>query len=459
MENFAEEALERFRGALRIETVWPDSTDSDGKAVTAAQERLSAFQSYLVSAFPEFHAATERHAFGPFGVAYRWPAGRGSRADTPLPVLLIAHYDVVPAEAAHWSVPPFSAETVNGEVYARGALDTKNTLMACLEAANRLCAEGFAPARDVWFAFGGDEERSGLNGAKAMADWFQTRGIRFDWLLDEGGIVAKNGFPGVKESLALVGIEEKGFLDLVLTVKQEPGHSSRPPNTQAVAVLAKALVRVSRKPFPFSLIPSVEGFFRRLGELSSGPQGFALRHARQLGPLFFRIAGASPLVLSFFRTTCAMTQLFGSEADNILPSEASAVLNLRLLPGWDVARATEWVRKAVKDPRVEVAVNPRRSANDPVAAPGGAERGEGPGWEEMRTAIGTAFPHAVTVPYLVTATTDSRHYAPLCRGVYRFAPAELTAEEVGLIHGHDERISADNYLKGIAFYRALMGAL
>jgi carboxypeptidase PM20D1 len=154
-----------------------------------------------------------------------------------------------------------------------------------------------------------------------------------------------------------------------------------------------------------------------------------------------------------------MTQLSGSDADNVLPSEARAVLNLRLLPGWTIEDAVQRVRKIVRDPRVEVTVNPDRGANNPVPAPRTVALGEGPGWKEVTHAVSSAFPEAASVPYLVTATTDSRHYADLCDAVYRFAPVELDGAGIGLIHNHDERISVENYVTGIVFYNALIGAM
>lgn len=454
MDTPTTEALERFRGALAIDTVWPDGVREDSPEGERAAGKLRQFQDYLVSSYPAFHARCERHEFGPWGVAYRW-AGTGSGGD---PILLIAHYDVVPAEAGHWSVPPFSATVSGGFVISRGTLDTKNTLIGALEAAEGLASSGFKPRRDIWFAFGGDEERSGTRGAQAMAAWFASRGIRFEWLLDEGGVVARGEFPGVNEPIALIGVEEKGFLDLELIVRQEPGHASRPPKTQAVGVLARALLRLSKKPFPFALTPTVERFFYLLGARTGGIRGFAMRHARALGPLFFRLAAVSPAVTSFLRTTLAMTQLSGSHADNVLPSEAKAVLNLRLLPGWTVEKAEARVRKIVSDSRVIVRVSPERAANEPTVAGSRVARGEGPGWKEVAAATVKAFPDSVPVPYLVTATTDSRHYAGLCEAVYRFAPVDLDASQIALMHNHDERISLENFGRGIEFYRALIGA-
>ncbi len=454
-------SIERFRGALRIRTDWPAEADGSGpaaeKARSEAEAKLVEFQDYLVRTFPAFHAAAERRVLGPYAVAYRWP-GRDGGPDKRAPALLLAHYDVGPAEREAWTVDPFGAEVADGYIWSRGAIDTKNSLIASLEAAEELSAAGFRPSRDVWFAFGGDEERSGASGAARMAEKFREEGIAFAFALDEGSAVTEGVLSGVKKPLALIGTEEKGFLDIELTVEQKPGHSSRPPKIQAVAVLARALCRINGRPFPWKLTPTVEAFFRDLSAHVPFPKSAVLANARALGPLFFLAAGGSPETAALMRTTVAMTQLEGSPADNVLPSAARAILNLRLLPGWTVEAALEHVRKAVADPRVSVGVYALRTPHGPTAASERA-RDEDEGWKTVSAAVAGTFPDAAVMPFLVTAMTDSRHYAPVCPSIYRFSPMRLTPGELARVHGHDERISLDNFSAGIDFYRSLISSL
>jgi carboxypeptidase PM20D1 len=456
-------AIDRFRGALRLRTDWPAAADGTGPAAAAArtdaEAALTAFQDYLVSAYPAFHTAAERVVLGPYAVAYRWPGSGAADAAARGRALLLSHYDVVPAERDKWTVEPFGAELKEGFVWSRGTIDTKNSLIAALEAAEEAVRAGFRPAREVWFAFGGDEERSGAQGARRMSGYFAERGIDFDFLLDEGSAVTDGILPGTDRPIALVGIEEKGFLDIELSVEQKPGHSSRPPRVQAAAVLGRALDRLSRKPFPWRLTPSVEAFFRALAAFSPFPRSLALSRARAFGSLFFALAGSTPETASLMRTTVAMTQLEGSPADNVLPSRVRAILNVRILPGWTVESATDWVRRAVADDRVKVEVWSGRTANDPVPAAEGAAEGAAPGWQEVSATIAETYPSAPIIPFLVTATTDSRHYAPVCRAIYRFSPLVVSGGELGRMHGHDERISIKNFETGIAFYRALIAKL
>ncbi|OHE69370.1 MAG: hypothetical protein A2001_03245 [Treponema sp. GWC1_61_84] len=455
--------LERFRAALRIRTDWPEGVAAGSPEAEAAEAALLEFQDLLATNYPAFHAVAERTVLGPYAVLYRWPAADGAAgsvaADPNLPVLLMAHYDVVPAENGHWTVDPFGALVKDGYVWARGAIDTKASLVCALEAAEALASSGFRPQRDLWFAFGGDEERSGMLGAREAAAWLAGRGIRFAWTLDEGSAVTDGILPGVKTPLALVGVEEKGFLDIELTVAQKPGHASRPPRVQAVAVLGRALDRLSRRPFPFSLTPATETFFKELAPFAGGIRSLAMAHPRLFAPLLFASADASPETAALLRTTVAMTQLSGSKADNVLPSEAKAVLNLRILPGWTIDGSLEFVRRAIGDPRVRVSASPSRAANEPVSASPEVARGCGAGWAALGAAIGASFPEAAILPYMVTATTDSRHFAKIGGAVYRFAPLKLDARELARVHGHDERISLENFSAGIEFYRVLITAL
>jgi carboxypeptidase PM20D1 len=479
---------ERFRKAIRIDTSWRDE----------GEQALRRFQQFLVRAFPAFHKAAERRVISPFSVVYRWPAKQAAaRKARPAaarqtakqaeaakqensaenaPVLFLAHYDVVPVETEKWSADPFGAE-IREEggtqyVYGRGALDMKSMLIAILESAEELCERGFAPERDIWFAFGGDEERAGITGAKETARILAEEGRRFAWILDEGSPVAKDQIQGIREPLALVGIEEKGFLSIDLVVEQKPGHASQPPKIQAAAILARALCRISRKPFPFALDPVVEAFFKGCARHSGGVQSWVMKHARILGPLFFRIASASPVTAALLRTTVAMTMLKGSAADNVMPSAVTAVLNLRLLPPWTVETALARVKETINDDRVSVRIH--GLATDPVPAVPGQENvpgfGDGSagngnaangcsGWDKILGAAAAVFPGVPVLPFLMTATTDSRHYRELAGPVYRFNPQVLSPGELSRIHGHDERISLANLENCRRFYLALLDLL
>jgi carboxypeptidase PM20D1 len=262
---------------------------------------------------------------------------------------------------------------------------------------------------------------------------------------------------GITSPLGLFGIEEKGYLSLDLTVMQKPGHASRPPRIQAAAVLARALERIAKRPFPFRLTPTVEGFFRDLSVLAPRSLGALMAHARLLGPLFFAAVAGSPDIVSLLRTTVAITQLEGSAADNVMPSSVRAVINLRLLHPWTIESAVGFIKKTIGDERVAVAVH--GLATGPVPADPDHTRRAGPGWKEMAEALEAACPGTPALPFLMAATTDSRHYQELTGSIVRFSPHRLNPEELARIHGHDERISVENFNRGLQFYEALFRRL
>jgi carboxypeptidase PM20D1 len=333
----------------------------------------------------------------------------------------------------------------------------KSILIAIMEGAETLCGQGLSPREDIWFAFGGDEERTGIEGALETSRWFARRGLRFAWILDEGSYVCEDSIPGIAEPLALLGIEEKGYLSLDLSVRQSPGHASRPPKVQAATVLARALLRIARRPFPFVLTPAAERFFTGLADLAPKRLAPFLRHARLLGPLFFRIAAATAELVPLIRPTVAITQLEGSAADNVLPSVVRAVINIRLPPPWTVEEAREFIKKAVRDERVEITVH--GSATNPVPANPDHTRRTGPGWAELERAVGSVYPGAPVLPFIMTAATDSRHYRDLAGGIFRFSPLRLPPAEIALMHGHDERVSIENLHRLVRFYTTLLGSL
>ena len=193
----------------------------------------------------------------------KWPGHSAER-----PSVLMAHYDVVPADPAEWDEPPFEGVVKGGELWGRGTLDTKGTLMGVMEAAESLIARGFTPQNDVYFAFGGDEEVMGGD-APAIVQELERRGVRPAFVLDEGGAIVGKVFPGVDQPAALIGIAEKGSAFLDLTAVEKGGHASAPPARQSVGVLARALDRIASHPMPFVLTPPARELFDLMGRHSS----------------------------------------------------------------------------------------------------------------------------------------------------------------------------------------------
>lgn len=410
----------------------------------ADQSQFEGFRALLKELYPSVFERFESEIIGRNGLLLRL-RGRGEAE----PSVLMAHYDVVPANEQEWSVPPFEGRIHEGEVWGRGTLDTKCTVLGLLEAAERLAKEGFAPAGDLYLSLGGDEECMGSD-ASAIVDAFEKRGIRPAFVLDEGGAVVEGAFPGVPGPVAVVGTAEKGSAFVDITARGKGGHASAPPARQAVGVLSKALGRVLKKPMPFTLTGPARDLFDTLGRHSTLPYRLIFANLRIFSPILDLICRKTGGELNaLVRTTAALTRLSAAEAYNVLPREVKAGLNLRLIPGDSVSRAAERLRHIIHDPDVEVSV---RSGSEPSAiSPAGGEA-----WQRLKAAIRATYPKAIVSPYLMVAASDSRHFCRVSKHVYRFSGMPLSKQQRGMIHGRDERVPLGLLPDLVRFYLRVM---
>lgn len=403
------------------------------------------FRALLRERFPLLHERCAPERVGRNGLLFTWK-GRTSEA----PSVLMAHYDVVPADEANWSRPPFEGLIEDGVLWGRGTLDTKCTLCCALEAAEQLLAEGFTPAHDLYFAFSGEEEIAGPS-ASDIVDELQRRGVEPAFVLDEGGAVVTGVFPGVDAPCALIGTSEKGQMQLFLDMKSEGGHASAPPRSTIAGRLARAVTRIEKRPSPFTLTPSAAEMFDTLGRRSIWPVRMVFANLWLFRPaldLATRLMGGE--LNALVRTTCAVTQMQGSPANNVLPPDASVGVNLRIMCGDSADKAEARIRRAVGDE----AVSFRRG---PWAEPSPYSETEGSeGWARLKSAVERTWPDAIVSPYLMLAGSDSRHYGRISRNVYRFGPLELSKEERGTIHGNNERVPLAKVVKCAEFYLRLI---
>jgi carboxypeptidase PM20D1 len=399
---------------------------------------FAAFRARLRDLYPLTHARLSWETVGGGALLGRWPGGTGA------PIVLMAHYDVVPAEGQQWRHDPFAGDRMDGAVHGRGALDDKGALVAILEAVEGLLAERLTPSGDVYLAFGHDEEVGGT-GAAALAALLAERGVRPALVLDEGGAVVEGMLPGVRGAVAVIGVTEKGVATVRLTVSGSPGHAALPPRHGAPGLLARALVRIERRPFPARTNPVTRAMGRGLAPRLRRPLA-ALAAGPLLGPLFGLAGGAAAALV---RTTVAVTGLDAGVAPNVLAAEACALLNVRIVPGDTVQSAVASLRRVIRDPRVRVEV---LGGEDPPPA----SRTEGPGWDRVCAALATVLPAALPVPYLMVQASDSRHFAALSDAVYRFRPYPLSAAQLAGIHGADERLDVAALERAVTFYRALL---
>ena len=411
------------------------------------EAEFSRFKAKLPELFPNIFNACEYTELGTRAIMIRCK-GRSSDA----PTVLMAHYDVVSADENLWQRDPFGGEIVDGVLWGRGAIDTKITLNAAMQALEMHLINGFVPQNDIYLAFSGEEEICGT-GAKMIVDLFEQRGITPGLVLDEGGAVVENVFPGVSTPCAVVGIGEKGMLNAEFTFTGNGGHASAPKRHTPVGRLSSACVRVENNPFSLNVPSATRMMFDTLARHSSFIYRIIFANLWLFSPVLDVIGKRSGGDLNALtRTTCAFTQMEGSKGMNVIPPKARMVANLRIIPGESCESALEYLRSVVNDADIKVSMiggmDPSRTS---VA--------EGDGWERVKLAIENTFDGVIVSPYLMFACSDSRHWGRISDKVYRFSPVMLTSEERATIHGNDERISVEKIRQSVEFYVRLISSL
>ena len=439
-------AAGRLAELVRFPTVSSiDRSAEDEVAFRALKDRIPLL-------WPGVAASIPREEVGDRGLLYEWRGGEAALA----PAILCAHFDVVsPGELSAWSHPPFSGDIADGSVWGRGTQDIKVLLAAIMEASEALLAEGFRPRRTVLFAFGGDEEISGRRGAGRIAARLAERGLRASFVLDEGSPVSHGVLPFVERPLALVGVTQKGYVDIQLEARGPGGHSSMPPRRSATACLGRAVAALEDRPFPSRLTASASAFLSALLPHMSPAYRRAFRALRLCPPLLKALLLASPTTAALVRTTTATTMLHGSEATNVLPDKATATVNVRMLPGDDSAGVLARVGRVVARYGVKASIPPEASLVEPLPeSPVDHE-----GFRAIAAAVGEAFPGAAAIPFLFIADTDTKHYRNIAEALYRFCALDMDGADIERIHGIDERVSIDNYSRCVAFYSSLLRSL
>ncbi len=408
--------------------------------------------------YPQVHSQLKVETVNDYSLLYTW---EGKNPDLQ-PIMLISHLDVVPAdesEESEWTYPPFSGEIADEFVWGRGTLDVKSGVIGILEAVEYLIKHDFQPERTVYLGFSHDEEVGGKNGAAKIAELLKSREVALGSLLDEGGIVINRFLPGVDTPVGVIGISEKGYLSLKLTVSMDGGHSSMPPQETAIGILSKAIAALENNPMPAHL-EVVEFLMGYLGSALPFTQRMLYANTWLFSGILKKMLAKSDMLNASIRTTTAPTIIKAGVKDNVLPGRAEAVVNFRILPGDDLRSVYEMVLEKINDERVKVS---------PLE--GDTLEGES-GWDPTPVAdtesayflklsqlIRQAFPDALVSPYLMPGATDARRYAPVTDNALRFSPVEISREELSRMHGVDERLSIENCGKMVSFYIAYIQEL
>ena len=437
----SDKAVQNLAALIRCKTV------SNADPALEDDAEFEKLVSMLPSLYPKVFETCTFHRFPGRALLFHWQGKVPGE-----PAVLMAHYDVVPVEEENWSKPPFEAIIEDGVMWGRGTLDTKVTFNGILEAAEELIGKGFQPGRDLYFAFSGGEEVNGP-GAQNIVHYFRDQGIELSLVIDEGGAVVEDVFPGVKGQCALIGIAEKGMLNLEYSISGAGGHASAPAPHTPIGKLSMACTKVEKHPFKMHITKPVQEMFDTLG-----------RHSSFLYRMIFANLWAFSWVLdlltrktggelnALMRTTVAFTQMKGSKAPNVIPPSASMVSNLRLNPADSVDGALAYIKRVVGDSDVKL-------TNLHSMEPSRISRTDCEGWRVVANACAGTWRGCIVAPYLMVQCSDSRHYGEISDRVYRFSAMHMTREERGLLHGNDERIRLESITKAVEFFTRIMKQL
>ncbi|TDJ33477.1 MAG: M20/M25/M40 family metallo-hydrolase [Gammaproteobacteria bacterium] len=439
--NIDEAAIaEHLAEAIRFRTV------SHQRSEEFQADQFEGFIAWADATYPEVHQTMELSRHGDYTLLYRW---QGSDPGLQ-PILLTAHYDVVPVipgSETDWRHPPFAGVIDEDVIWGRGALDDKSAVIAQFEAATHLLRAGFTPQRTIYFSFGHDEEVGGSQGAGSVTSHLAAEGVQLAWSLDEGSFLLQGMLPGVEPLLAAINVAEKGSVTLQVVALSAGGHSSMPPKQTAVGILAEAITKLENNPVPGGL----SGLSAQMFDTASRYMSFGYRMLFANQWLFGAILEDQLSSVNFsnamLRTTTAPTMLAGSVKVNVLPIEAIATVNFRIHPRDTVASIVEHVRSVVESENVEV----RWPAGSGRAA-SAVSSWEAPGFAVIERALREVYGEVVVTPGLMIAGSDSRHYGKVADNAYRFNPMVVSQDDITGFHGTNEKIGVQNLAQGVRTY-------
>ena len=407
------------------------------------------FNRFLKNTYPLVDSVLDHKLINSFSHLYHW---KGTHEENK-PVLLMSHLDVVPVIDSNrklWKHPPFGGEIDKDTLWGRGTIDDKLGVVCIMESIEYLLKQGFRPQRDIFLAFGHDEEIGGFNGAATIADYLKSEGIYLDFVLDEGGSITKQLIPGIKKDVALIGIAEKGFLSVKLSVELEGGHSSMPAKETAIDVLAGAIQRLKANPLPATISEPIERFMEVVGPQMEFRNKLAMANISLFKPLVIGAYTSTPSGNALMRTTTSPTIFNSGVKENIIPLSAEATVNFRIISGSSVQEVINHVEQVVNDDRISL------STGDFVVEPSKVSDVSSHSYQLIERTVLEIFPKGVVAPYLVVGATDSRHFRALTDHIYRFLPVSISPNNIKSFHGINERVPLEDVDNAFRFYVQLV---
>lgn len=462
-----ENAVKRLSEAIQIPTI------SNVEYSQTNFEPFIQFKQFLQEAYPLVYQNLEIKTVNQHGLVFHW---RGKNK-TKKPLLFLSHYDVVPINnydfsnpptytpvfklnekaspltdyQTSWTYPPFSGAVDHGRIYGRGTLDMKGMLISILEATDQLLGVHFQPEQDIYLAFGHDEEVSGRQGALKIADYFKQKGITFDAVYDEGGYVvsSQSVIKSVDKAIALVGVAEKGFLTLQITVNGTGGHSSMPPKKGSLVLAAEIINELNEHQMSASITEPIDFFLKNVGGSMDFKSQLAIANQWFLKDLLIKSLEKDAASNALIRTTTALTMAHSSDAPNVLSATTEIIVNFRILQGNTVDDVLDHVKQLCEGYDVDYKVISSRE-------PSKISEIKGESFKKVQKTIAKVYPNAIISPYLTIGGTDAYKYEIVSDNVFRFMPVEINQYDQRLIHNDNESITIDNYMRMIHYFKLLM---
>ncbi|MBQ1887770.1 MAG: M20/M25/M40 family metallo-hydrolase [Firmicutes bacterium] len=433
---------EHLQKMCRIPTV--SSADPDKTRVSDFLE----LHKVMEECWPLVHEKMTREVIGKCGLLYHY---KGTGKSGKLPLMLIAHQDVVPeGDWSMWKYPPFGSEIHDNAIWGRGTTDSKCNIQAYMDALTLLFEEGWEPDYDIYLGFGYNEEIMGGPGAAApmIVQTLKDRGVELGGLIDEcGGIVEKNG-----KRYADINICEKGYVDVLFTALDQGGHAASPEKNNALVKLAKTMIALDENPMPPFMSSVVVKQFKAQHE-------HGLIDNAELDALCGDVEGNWDKIVAvcekdrylnaMIRTTTAITMCSGSAQANIIPEKATLVVNNRILPGQTIDDLLAHFRKLVPE-GVEISV---LKGDDPPAE----QSTESGLFKNIAEVVEELYPGTPLIPTMLTGGTDSRYYCGICptNSVYRFTGL-LQDGRSGGAHQVNEHICLDHLEGDVRMYVSIL---
>ncbi len=439
---FGNESVNHLSGAVKFPTI---SYSATSPVDTAA---FSGYMNFITKTYPLITDRLSREIFNNFSLLYTWKGKNPSLK----PVILMAHYDVVPpGDTASWDKKPFSGENDGKYIWGRGTLDDKAAMISILEAVEKLLSEGYEPERTIYLSFGHDEEIGGSRGAGTIAKALKERGVEAEFVLDEGMAITVGMVPMMKKPIALIGTSEKGYLSVKLTVEMAGGHSSTPEKESAIIVLNKAIYDLVNKQMKARITGPVKDFIRYIGPEMPFYAKALFANKWLFKGILLNIYKGSGSGNALVRTTIAPTIIHAGIKDNVIPTKAEAVVNFRILPGETSSDVLVHIEKVINDKRVKIS-----PLGEVISEPAPVSPSDVPGFLNILKTLRQVYPEAAVAPTMMVGSSDSRLFTGVTKNIYRFAPIIVNSEDIARIHGLNERNGIEDFKRGIGFYYQLI---